>query len=904
MDNKQTPRATYRLQFSPQFRFHDALQLVPYLDKLGISHIYASPITRPRTGSLHGYDVCDPREVNPELGTTDELMELLVELKQHKMGWIQDIVPNHMAFSHENPFLVDVMESGMKSRYANFFDIYWNHPNKSLRGKLLIPFLGKYYYESISDGELKIVFENGGLWVAYFNYRFPLSLESYQIVLGKEMIAWELFLDKNNKRPTISSSIKTQLQDLYISKPQIQAYLNSRLNLFSTGTQETNSRFNHLMSLQNFKLALWSTSAEELNYRRFFAINDLIGIRTEQESVFEGTHAFILNFIEKGLMDGLRIDHIDGLYDPEEYLKKLRKHAPHAYIVVEKILGWNEELPQNWAIHGTSGYEFLNTLNTVFCDNSSEKQITNFYKKFSGENKSPAELGTLNKLQIIDTLMGGDIDNLTELILTTANSTLPENDITFSGLKRALVEIMIHFQVYRTYISPNNFSKEYLYYIYKAIEESREATKNTTYELRFLEHFLTLEIPHQTNLFRIWLNVIMRLQQFTGALMAKGIEDTMFYVYNRHIALNEVGGQPTHFGISLSEFHKSMYKRSLTLPHSLNATSTHDTKRGEDSRVRLQVLTEMAEEWEAKTLLWSSLNKKFSRITGHKECPTSNEEYLFYQALIGSFPINGILTEDYLVRIKNYIIKAIREAKVNTTWEKPNNVYEAAFIQFINNSLNETGNYTFMSDFKKFVEKVTWFGMLNSFSQTILKITLPGIPDFYRGTEHWDLSLVDPDNRRPANFSMLQNVYTAVDKEKVDFRELLSSLIDGRMKMFLTKKCLDLRKENPELFTQGNYIPITTNGIHALKIIAFQRNYSKRSLVVIVPRFFSKLYPIQGNLSCALWQDTIIEIPASIAGQKGINIFTNEQIIFKNKHLISNILNKLPFAIFLFDLLE
>ncbi len=923
MKRPQIPRATYRLQFTPEFGFAEALHLLPYLQRLGISHIYASPVTRARTGSTHGYDVCDPKTVNPELGTLDEFRKLLSETARRKMGWLQDIVPNHMAYSHENPYLVDVLEHGEASRYAEFFDITWNHQHESLRGRLLAPFLGKPYGECVTDGELKIVFENGGLLVAYYDQRYPLSPESYWEVLGTSFeklkdamgataddythLLGALHTLKNlpsvstgQERSAQCSMAKGVIRRLYERHPAVRQHIKESVHEFSTGNPGANTRFDNLMSKQNFRLAFWKVAAEELNYRRFFTVSDLICIRVEYESVFEETHSFILGLIEEGLIHGLRVDHIDGLFDPAAYLRRLRARAPEAYIVVEKILDRTEHLPTNWPIQGTTGYDFLNHLSYSLCDRESEERFDTLYAKFTGERVDPAELQIDKKRLIIGKHMAGDIDNLARLVMGIAGVDLMGRDITLYGLRRALVEVLTHFPVYRTYVTTNMFTSDDARDIATALKLCRETMAGLAVEFDFIERFLMVkgDVVREAEFDEAWRSAVMRFQQFTGPLMAKGFEDTLFYVYNRNVALNEVGGWPEEFGISQKDFRRFIANRSSSHPWSMNATATHDTKRGEDTRARLLALTEMPAEWGERLASWTRLNKRNEKTFGEESYPDRNDQYLFYQTLVGTLPFDGAIDKSYIKRLEEYMVKAVREAKVHTAWIKPDEDYEKATSGFVRGCLDESKNREFISQLRSFVRDLSWFGMINSLSQLVLKLTMPGVPDFYQGTELWDLSLVDPDNRRPVDFVKRARFLDKVCGRITNLSGVLKSADDGRLKMFIIHKLLTLRQEHAGLFENGGYVAAVASGVHRKNIEAFVRIDGGETLLVAAPKLSRSLVkPGDYPLGTETWQDTRIKLRKSLPCSTMTNVFTGKSVDVSKEIYLSDLLKDFPSAV-------
>jgi (1->4)-alpha-D-glucan 1-alpha-D-glucosylmutase len=888
------PTATYRVQFNSSFGFQAAREILPYLAGLGISDIYASPIFKARKASQHGYDVVDPNQLNPELGASSDFEELISELKSCGMHWIQDIVPNHMAYDSSNRMLTDVLENGRNSKYFHFFDIEWSHFYENLKGRVLAPFLGKFYAECLEGGEIQLRYGRSGLSIYYYSLGFPLRLNSYVQVFGHNINLLEEKMGENNpdfmkflgalhflealargerinQQYDQINHAKGMLWDLYNNDPDIKNFMDSNIEFFN-GKKGNAESFNNLDSLlfeQLFRLSFWKVAAEEINYRRFFNINGLICLRVEDETVFNYTHNLIFNLIKEGKFEGIRVDHIDGLYDPAGYLGRLREKIGEIYLIVEKILDFNERLPNSWPVQGTTGYDFLNYLNCIFCRKESEKEFTKIYYKFTGLYTSYEELVCEKKRLIIGKHMAGNIDNLAHLMQKIASRDRYGRDITLYGLKRALVEIMAFFPVYRTYINRETLSEADKSYVKEAIERARIKSPALEYELNFIEKFLLLEFRERLNeqekeqLFHF----VMRFQQFTGPVMAKGFEDTVLYIYNKLISLNEVGGNPNKFGISLKELHEFNQKRATDTPHSLNATSTHDSKRGEDVRARINVLSEIPEEWKKGLKTWHRINRPRKRIVNNKYAPDENDEYFLYQTLIGSFPFYESEYPSFKGRIKDYIVKAVREAKVHTAWIKPDTEYENACLSFIEKILDFSEGNRFLKEFLPLQKKVAHFGIFNSLSQVLIKITAPGVPDFYRGTELWDLSLVDPDNRRPVDFkkrkASLEYIAAKVRTDILNLiKELYSTKEDGRIKLFLTYCALQARKENAEVFNNGDYVPIEVAGRFKDSVVAFARSQGNVWAVTVTPRFLTAVIK-EGELPLGqeVWNDTHIVLP-------------------------------------------
>jgi (1->4)-alpha-D-glucan 1-alpha-D-glucosylmutase len=889
------PVATYRLQLNPAFGFKQAREITAYLSALGISDIYASPVFRAKKGSHHGYDVVDMNSLNPDLGTKKDFDELVKDLKKSGMGWMQDIVPNHMSFDGENQQLMDVLENGPNSQYYDFFDIEWDHFYEGLRNRLLAPFLGRLYGESLDEKEITLGYEKNGFHIHYYEMKLPLKIESYSTIIthrleelinktGDEHPALINFHgvlhslenlpssgDKMTERYRQIQFIKRMLWKLYTNEKDIKFFIDENIAMFN-GAKESGGDLqllDALLSEQLFRLSFWKVATEELNYRRFFNINGLICLRMEDENVFDKTHSFILDLIKRKKIDGLRIDHIDGLYNPSAYLKKLREKAGDIYISVEKILEPGEELPALWAVQGTTGYDFLNYVNGIFCNEKNGSTLNKLYYSFSGMKTSYETILHEKKKLIIEKDMTGDVDNLAHLLKGISSRDRYGYDITLYGIKKAIVEILALFPMYRTYIRYDYYSDTDRHIIKETLNRAKAMNPAFFYELNFLERFLLLEFSeyHTVQDKKDWGHFISRFQQLTGPLMAKGFEDTTLYVYNRLLSLNEVGGSPDKFGTSETEFHEFNIKRSRRLPHTMNTTSTHDTKRGEDVRARINVLSEIPELWGEYLRKWGRLNRRKKKSKKGVTIPDRNDEYFLYQTCIGAFPFHAEEMESFRERLKEYVIKAVREAKVYTEWLKPDTDYEENYVAFIEKILETSDQNQFLRDFLPFQKMVAFYGMFNSLSQTLIKIASPGIPDFYQGTEFWDLNLVDPDNRRPVDFSLRTWLFNEMkSREADDIQKLISELLftkeDGRIKLFLMYKALAVRQKQRNLFEKGSYIPLETGGKHKDNIIAFAYEYKPQWAITVAPRFLTQVVKEnQHPLGKKVWDDTHIVLP-------------------------------------------
>lgn len=925
----QLPIATYRIQFHAGFDFQAAQSIVSYLAELGISDLYASPIFTARIGSTHGYDVVNPKEINPELGGQAEFEKLVQSLQQHQLGWLQDIVPNHMAFDSQNYMLADVMENGPDSRYRDFFDIDWNHPYGGIKGRLLAPFLGKFYGDCLESGELQIKYAQLGFSINYYSLSFPLRIESYSHVLMYDLGRLREKLGRNNPNfvkllgvlymlKYIPSSeegrerydqilfIKRILWELWNDCPEVKQFIEENIETLNgePGNPESYNLLDNLLSEQFFRLSYWKVGNEELNYRRFFTVNELISLRVEDQEVFDAVHGFVLGLVKAGKLTGLRVDHIDGLYDPVQYIERLREHVPDTYLIVEKILEPGEELPLNWSIQGTTGYDFMSRVNGIFCQQSNQHDFSDVYYRFIG-NSSPCEkLIDENKRLIIGKHLAGDIDNLAHLLKQLSDRYRYASDFTMYGLKRALVEILTVFPVYRTYVSDKGSRNADQERLQQVIEEAKENIPNFINELFFIEKFLSLEFDDRLSEEdkEQWLHFIMRLQQFTGPLMAKGVEDTVMYVYNRLLSLNEVGSSPAEFGISIDEFHTFNQMRATQWPHTMSATATHDTKRGEDVRARLNVLSELPSEWDNHLRNWHGINAPLKETVDGVDLPDPNAEYLLYQTLLGAFPFDAEDLPAFVDRVKEYIIKASREAKVYTSWQRPDADYEQAFVHFVERVLKDSEDNLFLQEFRPFQRKIQHYGILNSLSQTLLKIASPGLPDFYQGSELWDLSLVDPDNRRPIDYEKrwgyLTEIKSRFEKEPPDLiAELLNSPQDGRIKLFLIYQALKARRAYSDLFQRGSYQKLTVVGSLKPHIVAFTREVGDTQAIVVAPRFLTSLikegeYPLGEQV----WHETRILQDAN-SSALWQNAITGQQIQGDETLWLKDILSQFPVAL-------
>jgi (1->4)-alpha-D-glucan 1-alpha-D-glucosylmutase len=836
----RVPRATYRLQLNAAFTFNDAKRIAPYLAELGISDLYLSPILKARKGSAHGYDVVDAVALNPELGTEEEFTSLHDELQRRDLGVLLDVVPNHMAASPENAWWMSVLENGPHSRFLHYFDIDWNPV--TTRGqtvnKVLLPILGKPYGEALESHQIQLGFDGDGFFFTYYETRLPLAPQSYAQVLREcvealpgEGAAIELreLIESDQSVPN-SRFLKETLWRIYEQDAPFRDALDQAVVRLNAGVDGLDD----LLDRQWYRLAYWRIASQKINYRRFFDVTDLVGVRVENPEVFEARNRRTIELITEGKVSGLRIDHIDGLYDPIGYMRKLqlRLGDEKFYIVLEKILEHGEELPREFPVAGTTGYDFLDSVNAVFVDSEGLEKLDAFYRAFTGVTESFDDICYERKGQVIQELFSGEMRSLGKKLSAVAMADRNARDFAPVELTAALTEVTACLSVYRTYIregqEPSDSDRQY---IREAVACARERA-GTTLDPRlfvFLERVLLVDPPSYIQSEREeWLDLVMRWQQFTGRVMAKGVEDTAFYNYNRLISLNDVGGDPGRLDFDgLADFHERNRRQHQHWPHTLNATSTHDTKRSEDVRARINVLSEIPDVWTRQVKRWSKMNSHLHR----DGIPHPNEEIALYQTLIGMWPLNAEERPLVRDRLSQYLEKAAREAKTHTSWIARNAAYEEALLHFGESVLS---HQPFCADFMRFHKRIAFYGALNALSQTVLKLCAPGVPDFYQGTELWDFSLVDPDNRRAVDYerrsAMLRNIKEAYGRRSLDFAALLRSWPSGRVKMFVMWRLLEMRSR----FGDAGYEAIDAGA----NVCAFARG---DDVIVAVPRLVTAL---------------------------------------------------------------
>ncbi|HEY6452533.1 MAG TPA: malto-oligosyltrehalose synthase [Steroidobacteraceae bacterium] len=870
------PRATYRLQLNAGFGFEALAASAAYVAALGVSHVYLSPYLKARPGSAHGYDIVDHARLNPELGDDASFHRLSEVLKAQRLGHILDFVPNHMGVGGaDNPLWLDVLEWGPDAAHAGWFDIEWDPQRRYLHNKLLVPLLGDHYGIELERGALRLAFDETegsfAVW-AYDTHKLPISPLHYARILGNEHPELERLADTFAWLPQWrlqmarrAAEYKTQLAAVVRERADVRAALDGALARFNgrPGEAGTWRALDALIQRQYWRLAYFRVAADDINYRRFFNISDLAGLRIELPEVFEHAHQRVLRLVKDGIIDGLRIDHIDGLLDPKAYLSRLqrrlaaRRGPGHFYLIAEKILAPHEALREDWQLDGTTGYDFLNQLTALLVDPAAEVAFTECYAQFSGERRAFAEIGRLCKLHIMDNEMAGELNVLARDLARLARQNPRTADFTQTLLRRAVKEVIACFPVYRTYIddraAPGPADERDLGWA--LAQARRNETEIDPSVFSFLEQVLTTRLIGQpgSGYSRQWLlRCAMRLQQYSGPVAAKGLEDTAFYRYNRLLALNEVGGDPGRFGGTLAAFHRSNQQRAQRWPHSMLATATHDTKLGEDARARLAALAEFPDEWARQVNLWSRVLRGPAGQSGAEAGlqPDRNDEYRLYQALLASWPCElldeaqcrGAPLGVYAKRVREAMLKSTREARVHTSWAFPNASYEEAMSAFIDTALIGSRASAFMAAFLPFARQVAWAGMHDSLVQTVVKLTAPGVPDIYNGSELWDLSMVDPDNRRPVDYALrarlLQEIDTALAGDRGGLMpRLLGAWRDGRIKLAVITSLLRHRAEQPALYAEGDYQPLAAAGPRAEEIAAYARSHGERRLIVAVARY-------------------------------------------------------------------
>jgi malto-oligosyltrehalose synthase/4-alpha-glucanotransferase len=890
------PVSTYRIQFHKDFTFEHFEKAIPYLSNLGIKTLYASPIFSAVPGSNHGYDGVDPLSINPEIGTLDQLKEISSKLKAAGINWLQDIVPNHMAFHHHNKWLMDLLEKGPLSAYRNYFD--QSLADDLYEGPIMVPFLGDDLDKVIEAGDLKIDWYENNLVLKYAEQIWPLNIRSYQAILQtdepndsvKQLLNQISEINEVTDAETFAlrgNEFKLQLTSL-AQNEEISNYFKNRVETVNNDKQQLLS----IAKQQYYRLCNWQETDKQINFRRFFTVNGLICLNIQDEKVFNHVHEFVSVLLKDGIIQGLRIDHIDGLYDPTQYLQRLRAlSGDDTYIVVEKILEPGEKLPTNWPIQGSTGYEFLALVNNLFTNRKSEKTFTGFYKKLADNDKPVQQQIWSKKALILSEHMNGELDNLTRLFLGSGLYDIQSKNIEPEQIKQAIGRLLIEFPVYRFYGNAFPLDDQENNRLSSVFKKIKKSNTDLLAGIEVLEQVL-LQLPKNSdeNYNSKALNFYKRCMQFTGPLMAKGVEDTLMYTYNRFIDHNEVGDSPETFGLSVKDFHEAMVQRQQEWPLAINATATHDTKRGEGVRARLNVLTAIADEWLQKVTEWQGLNEDLKT----NAAPDANDEYFIYQTLIGAYPIPGNDEEDFETRLIEYLEKMLREAKRHSNWANPNQEYESAVKGFAAGLLVKSR--PFWESFTAFHQKVSDYGVINSLSQALLKLTCPGVSDIYQGCELWDFSLVDPDNRRPVDYELREQLLNNATNEDVTFADLWEKRQNGQIKLLLINKLLQLRKQLPKLFSKGDYIPLEVKGEYKDSIIAFARTYKNTWAVVITPVEINSVWTDNINAPAFDWADTNVVLPDT-APVDFVNVLTGNSGKHNYQIELKEQFKDMPFAV-------
>jgi (1->4)-alpha-D-glucan 1-alpha-D-glucosylmutase len=944
------PVSTCRLQLHANFDFEDTVNVVPYLARLGVTDLYTSPLLTARSGSMHGYDISDHGHVNPELGGEEGFDALSRELHSHGMGLIMDFVPNHMGVddARGNRWWWDVLENGTASRFARWFDIDWTPVKRELAGRVLLPVLGSAYGEVLERGQLQVAFDRGTLVLNYFDHRFPIDPRTIPAVLspasarlagalgGGHPAAQEFMsivaslenlpdrsLDDDaslEAREREKRTARYRLSRLAADTPQVAEQIADRLDAVngSPGDPASFDALHALLESQAYRLAHWRTAFHEINYRRFFDVNGLASLRMEEPEVFEATHGLVLRWAREGRLDGLRLDHIDGLFDPVGYLRTLRSAVEEVrgerpfYVVAEKILSPGESLRDDWLVEGTTGYDFLNDVNGLFVDPAAERRMAAIDRRFTRRRESFADVVYGSKRAVMDSTLASELNVLAHALNRISEGSRRDRDFTLNSLRTMLREVVACFPVYRTYVVHGRTSEEDLQAIRTAVGRARRRNPDTDPSIFvFLEDVLLARgeaaLPDAQVARRR--RFAMQFQQFTGPVKAKGLEDTAFYRCHTLISLDEVGGAPQRFGLSPEAFHAANQERHRRWPRTMLCTATHDTKRGEDVRARIDVLSELPDEWSREVSRWSRIHTSArTRLSDGSRAPDRNDEYLFYQTLLGIWPTVDPDPPAIAQRMTAYMLKATREAKQHTSWIHPNADYEQATSRFVETALSGAHGERFLAAFLPFQRRVAAAGMVNSLAQVVLKLTSPGVPDFYQGSEAWDLSLVDPDNRRPVDFAQRSATLESLEPllghalppatAAAELADLLARWENGRIKMFVTAAGLRARRAMPDVFVDGSYLPLEPKGDRASHVVALARRHGARAAIAVVPRLFSGFTagaPPLGDL----WRDTALVLPRDLHGIRLRNVFTGATLApAPDVVSVAACLDHLPVALF------
>ncbi len=925
------PRATYRVQLHAGFRFADAMQLVPYLSELGISHLYISPPLRARAGSQHGYDVVDHGALNPELGSRDDFDRLVACLHRHEMGLLIDVVPNHMGvLGGDNAWWLDVLENGAASDHAGFFDIDWHAADVALAGKVLLPILGDQYGVVLERGDLQLAFDasRGYFTLSCHEHRLPVDPAGYGALLRQALAALPaqavpgaaltVLTDLAGRFDRLPSRAEAEVDGAagirrQRDKTQLKAALAKQVHELPAlataigvvvaaingrpGERASVDALDRLIDAQAYRLAHWRIAADEINYRRFFDINELAALRMERSAVFEATHRLVLELAASGAVDGLRIDHPDGMADPAGYFQRLQQRyaelaglpvpaparrgsgaALPLYVVVEKIVAPHEEVPADWAVHGTTGYRFANVINGLMIDADARSRLDRSWRAFVRDEAEDFEtLARTCRHAVMDGSLAGELTVLSANLLRLAREDRRTRDFTLNALRRMLADVVACFPVYRTYIVDTPSAQDRKFIDWAIGRARRRSLAADAGGFDFLRRVLLgRPLPGApAGLGERYRAFARRLQQYTAPVAAKGIEDTALYRHHRLVSVNDVGGEPDAFGMSVAAFHAASLDRSIHWPHTMLATSTHDAKRSEDVRLRIDVISEMPAAWRLAVRRWSRMNRSHQRIVDGARAPTRSDEYLLYQLLAGSLPA-GALTDDTLLayarRIEPVMLKSARESKAVTSWMNPNAAYETALASFVQALLGRRDRNLFLEDLQANAAVLAWHGALNGLTVALVKSLSPGVPDFYQGHEAIELSLVDPDNRRPVDFArrraMLDEARTiaALPDRSAALQTLLAQAVDGRAKFWVTWRALQLRRAHQALLARAGYLPLELRGERSCNAVAFARRDGPRWLVVVGTRLSASFgLPVGQAPTGSAWGDTAIVWPVADA---------------------------------------
>ncbi len=954
----RVPRATYRLQLHKDFGFEAATAVLPYLKRLGISHVYCSPIWRARPGSLHGYDVVAHHEINPELGGDEGFERFAQAVRQHDLGLLLDMVPNHMGvFGADNPWWLDLLENGQASSHASYFDIDWSPPNRSLRGKVLVPVLGDAYGTVLERGELKLAWADGRLAIRYHQHLFPLDPRSYAKVLqlvveelpsgeparltmqrlSKESAALPAHDDPDAARRAERQAAVPRLQAALaeaLADDEVRAALDGVLDTINEAPGR--DALDALHDRQAYRLAWWRVAADEINYRRFFEVNELAAMRVEDPAVFEAIHGRALDMAAAGIVDGLRIDHPDGLLDPRQYFERLQhgylqrarpeqadalmQQAAQArewplYVAAEKIAAAHEDVPKDWALHGTTGYRFANVINGLFVERKNAARLERLWREYAGVGQDYEEIVREAKLAVARGSLASDLTLLAQALHRVGQAHRNTRDYGFNTLREALAQVAASMPVYRTYVIDEASAQDKRFIDWAVADAMRHTDIADDSVFEFLRRCLLLDPPPGLGgaateaLLR---RFVHRFQQFCAPVAAKGVEDTAFYRYHRLISLNEVGGEPAVFGLSAAAFHGASTDRARHWPHTMLASSTHDNKRAEDVRQRINVLSEQPAAWRLGLRRWREATRSLRTLVDGKPAPSDSDDYLLYQTLLGSLPpdpLDDAQLAAYHERIEAYMIKATREGKQHTSWTRPNEAYEAALKRFIGGVLGRLQPNPALTELRQRAAELAWYGALNSLSATVLKLVSPGVPDLYQGSELMPLTLVDPDNRTPVDYALREHLLAGFEAAQQDagtaplLEDLRTRPADGRLKLWCQWRLLQLRAEHAALFSEGSYQPLRVTGQRRNQAIAFARCGTEGTLVVVAGRKFAQAFE-QGQWPAgAAWAETHIAWPAAMArrlkkGQQATEVLTGRTLSVGYEGLaLEKALAELPVAV-------